>query len=715
MTRIIWPGVYAASVLASCTALALAALGAPGLFVPVLAVALKFVGMGAVGVVAAARRQRLGPVVLAATALVALDLLAGAAFATGVGQAALARAWIWVSLGPLLVVWLFFLFTFPDGRFAGPVRKRVFVGVALITLLGALAAYAFGSPGLPVWPLAVGAPSPVASVFGAIPLVGLGALYARFRSAAGAERLQIRWVLWGAAADVLTQVGRAALRATGALDFAEAVGVASAPVMPLAIAIALLRHRLWEIDLLLPRAAAFLLLSAGLTAAVAGVGAAAGLLAAGSGLPLGLVIGIVLVVAALTEPARRYLEALFERHFAPGLGGQAALARFMRELERTSAVDELAGRLTESLRRALGASSARLLLAVRAGDNVELRAIGRPGDAAPAAASPLQPDDVALLAAAQPVAASRVPHLAARLSDERAALLLPLVAQGGLVGVVALVGVRQTADPELLTAFGRHAALALRELRLAEELQARLAQIEAQAAALRAAQQRLATAQVAERRRIERDLHDGAQQRLVALAIELARLAEELPDAALRQRAGALQAAAEETLAGLQALARGIYPSLLADRGLAAALAALARQQSVPTMLEVDEALRTSRSPREVEAALYFTAAEAVTNAAKHADARHVAIALRREDDAIALEVRDDGRGFDPGTSTAGMGLRNMRDRADALGGRLVVDAAPGQGTRVRALFPLISAVPVGSPDGPKPLASLQPVGLSRR
>src|SRR5688500_11680354 len=186
--------------------------GAPELFVPVLAMALKFAGLGAVGIVADRRGQRLGAVVLTAAALVASHLLAGAGIATGVAPAA-AKAWIWVSLGPLLTVWPLFLFTFPDGRFAGSGHRRVFAAGAVVTVLGARGACAVGPPGLPAWPVHVGPEPPAAPILGVVPLIGLAALYARYRAAPGTLQLQIRWVLWGAAVDILIQIVRAAIDA----------------------------------------------------------------------------------------------------------------------------------------------------------------------------------------------------------------------------------------------------------------------------------------------------------------------------------------------------------------------------------------------------------------------------------------------------------------------------------------------------------------------
>ena len=176
-----------------------------------------------------------------------------------------------------------------------------------------------------------------------------------------------------------------------------------------------------------------------------------------------------------------------------------------------------------------------------------------------------------------------------------------------------------------------------------------------------------------ERSRIERDLHDGAQQRLIGLRIKLS-IAEELedPSAALPELGADVELALEE----LRSLAHGVYPSLLADRGLGDALRALATELPLPVHLAVAD---IARKAPEVETAVYFACREAAQNALKHG-ARELWITLTEQ----SFEVRDDGPGFTPPTGQFNGGLRNMRDRIEAIGGRLTIDSAPGRGTRVR-------------------------------
>lgn len=222
------------------------------------------------------------------------------------------------------------------------------------------------------------------------------------------------------------------------------------------------------------------------------------------------------------------------------------------------------------------------------------------------------------------------------------------------------------------------AGLALENERLRAELLSRLAE-------LRASRARLVSATASERRRIERDLHDGTQQRLVAIAMTLG-LAESrlMKDPAavgpvLQEARDALSVALEE----LRELSQGIHPSVLVERGLAAALDDLTRRASLPIRLYVDV---DADIPEPVEAAAYFVASEALTNAAKHSRASEVRLAATRENGTLVIEVVDEGIGG--AESTGGSGLRGLADRVEALSGRLHVSSPPGRGTTLRAEIP---------------------------
>jgi len=272
---------------------------------------------------------------------------------------------------------------------------------------------------------------------------------------------------------------------------------------------------------------------------------------------------------------------------------------------------------------------------------------------------------------------------------------LTQVEQDGQPAVAIVHDSQLSEDPELLQAAGAVALLALENA----ELDAAWKESVGELADSRA---RLVSAGDRERRKLERDLHDGAQQRLVAAAINLS-LAGDLigDDPELRERFTAATVEVEEALAELREVAHGIYPPALARWGLARALEPLAvRHHGKVTVIEADPA----RFAPELEAAVYYCCLEAVQNASKYAgrDAR-ISIRLYTDTDRLHLEVRDDGLGFDPARAHDGIGLQNMRDRLGAVGGRVEITSHPGQGTLVAATAPLNDSVvnpPAASPDG---------------
>jgi len=189
----------------------------------------------------------------------------------------------------------------------------------------------------------------------------------------------------------------------------------------------------------------------------------------------------------------------------------------------------------------------------------------------------------------------------------------------------------------------------------------------------------------ATRRRIERDLHDGAQQQLVALALELRLLRAKVgADEDVAPLVDGLSDRLSSALAELRELARGIHPSILTDRGLGPAIASLAER--APVIVHSDVAV-DERLPAPVEAAAYFLVAEALTNVAKYAQASEVTIGVRRENGAVLVDVADDGVG---GADIAGgSGLRGLHDRVAAVDGELTIESPPGAGTRLRAWIPM--------------------------
>jgi signal transduction histidine kinase len=194
-------------------------------------------------------------------------------------------------------------------------------------------------------------------------------------------------------------------------------------------------------------------------------------------------------------------------------------------------------------------------------------------------------------------------------------------------------------------------------------------------------------AQDVERSRLERNLHDGAQQQLVALQVKLSlaeRLAEE--DCRVKDQLSGLKAEAGEALENLRDLARGIYPPLLADQGLQAALSSQARKATFPVQVLADG---LARYPQEAEAAVYFCVLEALQNVAKYAGATRATVTLGEEDGALTFTVTDDGAGFDTSTTSYGTGLQGMADRLSAQGGTFDVVSEPGHGTTVTGRVPV--------------------------
>jgi signal transduction histidine kinase len=241
----------------------------------------------------------------------------------------------------------------------------------------------------------------------------------------------------------------------------------------------------------------------------------------------------------------------------------------------------------------------------------------------------------------------------------------------------------------LFADLARQAGLVLRGARLRAALQHRLRELSAREAELRDSRERVVDAQDEARRRLERDIHDGAQQHLVALAVNL-RLAASLAATAPERSVallGAQEQAAADAVETLLRLSRGIYPPRLEEAGVAAAL-----RVATGDHVQVTEH-GAARYPLEVEAAAYFSGLEAIQNAVKHSGAGTVRVRVDAEPEGIGLAVVDSGSGFDPAQVTGGTGLANMRDRLDSVGGSLEVSAAPGEGTSLLITVPVPAGV----------------------
>jgi signal transduction histidine kinase len=272
-----------------------------------------------------------------------------------------------------------------------------------------------------------------------------------------------------------------------------------------------------------------------------------------------------------------------------------------------------------------------------------------------------------------------------------ATLAFPVRDHGVVLGALSLTkaaGDRVTPTEEkLANDLAAQAGLVFRNVRLTNELLARLKE-------LQASRQRLVGAQDAERRRLERNIHDGAQQQMVALAVKtrLARTLAAKDPARGRAIVAELGRGLTSALEDLRDLARGIYPPLLADLGLGAALIAQARKGPLPVEVVADG---IGRYPQDEEAAVYFCTLEALQNVAKYAGASRATVRLSETEGHLAFAVHDDGAGFDTSNTSFGTGLQGMADRLSSLGGDLSVSSAPGRGTTVAGRLPVRALDPV--------------------
>jgi signal transduction histidine kinase len=441
-----------------------------------------------------------------------------------------------------------------------------------------------------------------------------------------------------------------------------------------AIGVAVLKYRLYEIDVVISKAVLYGTLAVFITAVYAGLVVGVGTLAGGRDRPL-LAALAAAVVAVAFLPARQRAGRLANRVvYGRRASPYQVLSDFARRIGGAYSHKEILPQMAHIV--AAGTGAEHVVVWLRVDDQLH-----------PAASSGGSPPAVPPPAGGLPVDGRAMPAL------PEADISVPVVHGGDLLGAISIRMPKgeplRPAGQQLVADVASQAGLVLSNVSLVEDL--------------RASRQRLVTAQDEARRRLERNLHDGAQQDLVALAIKL-RLAgmtvEDLAEA--KQVFGELHTDAAGALENLRDLARGIYPPLLADLGLAAALNAQAAKSTVPVAVE---ASGIGRFGQDAEAAVYFCCLEALQNTAKYARASTARIAVQSQSGTLCFTVSDDGTGYDARHTPMGSGLRNMADRLAALGGQLDVRSAPGQGTTITGHLP-VSVSSSGQQRAASPIAS---------
>lgn len=543
---------------------------------------------------------------------------------------------------------------FPDGRSRDTIERRTvtLVDVVLVTAC----ALTLTTPTV-AWPdFIVGAPvanplripgisidaAVVRSIFGATNVatfVALVLLVRRYRRSDHPTRQQIRWLLLplvaaalAGAADLLLSPGHTGLLGMVIAIAALGVGIGLGIVGPSTV----------RADEVLRRSILWGLVWVGIASIYVGLSAALGI-TVGHRLSVGWTVTMIVALMLALQPVRTTLERIANRRiFGAPPNPRKAIARLGDSLAGTYDLETLLPEIASALEEGLGVEWAHVRLSSESG------------------------------------AGDRTPEL-----------VEPIVLDGETLGVVECgpkrSGSLDEGDAAVVATFARQAALAVRNVKLTTNLSERTAELAASRA-------HLLRVEEAERRKIERDIHDGVQQGLVALIGQAgllrrrARLAHS-DDHDLISDLDQLGTGLQRLLVELRELAAGIHPSVLRDRGLLAAVETLAARHPVAVEVSADPELRDMRLPIAIESAGYYTVAEALANSLKHAGASKATVELAYADQTVTICVADDGSGFDPGQA-AGNGLVNLDSRVAAVEGRLIIDSELGRGTHITAQLP---------------------------
>jgi signal transduction histidine kinase len=603
---------------------------------------------------------------------------------------------MWVPLIGLMGT--FFILLFPDGRLPSP-RWRPWARLCVIAMILSFIAIliqpgSFADSGYPNVknPLGVEGLQPFIElalfVILLIPICIIGCavgLIRRFRRSRGQERQQLKWLAAAAGVVAAVYLIMMALSLPGLVgrepprwvEVVDNIGIYAFMLLPLATAIAIFRYRLYDIDVVISKTLVFGALAAFITVVYVGVVVGLGeLIGAREDFDIRLSIFATAVVAIAFQPVRERVQRLANRLvYGRRATPYEILSNFTERVANTYTSDEVLPRLAHHLGEATGAVQARVWLAV--GDRLV------PGASWPEAEEALI-ESLSLQDGAPP-------HTA---GIDR---FVPVQHRGELLGALSVA--KAPRDPvrpiedELLEHLASQAGLVLRNVRLTTELLARLDELSWRASEIRVSRERIVARQDDERRRIERNLHDGAQQHLVAIAVKL-RLAITLvsrDSERARMMLTGLRSDMNDALETLRDLAQGIYPAVLSEHGLASALGAQAERSEIRTTITADG---IGRYPIETEVAIYFCCLEAMQNFVKYSRATEAVVKIKEIDRELAFTVTDNGMGFASNATKYGSGLSSMADRLESVGGTLKINSVPGKGTTVEGRVPLRSMEP---------------------
>jgi signal transduction histidine kinase len=529
----------------------------------------------------------------------------------------------------------------------------------------------------------IGVPAPAGTLFEPLANVGAGlmvltaaaavaSLAFRYRRAGTVEREQLKWLVFagviiGLAIGADFAVSTFVHTPSTANNLQNGIVTSAIALVPIAIAVAIFRYRLYDIDLVISKTLVYGSLAFFITGVYVGIVAGIGSLTQHVSRPSPVLsILATATVAVAFQPVRERVQRVANRLvFGYRATPYEVLTELSGRMTGTIASDELLDQMAKILAAGTGAVRADVWL--RSGAEFKNSAVWPPEAERSA--------PVISAGEGMPVV-----HGADRVRVVRHA--------GEVLGALSLrkgPGERLTpTEDQMLNDLAAQAGLVLRNIGLTDQLLGRLDEV-------RASRKRLVAAQDEERRRIERNIHDGAQQQLVALAIKLS-LTQSLigVDAeGEREMLAELSLDAREAVENLRDLARGIYPPLLAERGLVEALRTQATKAPVPVVINAGG---LGRYPPETEAGLYFCILEALQNVVKYASASSVTIALTAASGNLTFGVSDDGVGFDVASKAGGTGLQGISDRLAALGGQIEVRSALGRGTTLTGTIPLAAA-----------------------